>query len=372
MGELRAQNQNVKPFTKRMGVTPPTNGIYSIRGDYTLIGNTNLTLQSYNENDNNSNNSMVYVDVDNFPQTVNSSSANLMFSSENGADPFCSEILYAGLYWSGRTTPEVGYTYEVTKGFISGTSQLVNNESQIIYHDNLINYSGYILEINRRGSPGNYYPRFVLTSSEGGNTYQFEVTNNSLEPVRYRIGSNGDWIVPLNQSISISGSEINVTFDPVIISESGVNFTIQKLSRDSSTNSNSSTYQNNNNKIWLTANGTYIAQVPNTVTLDKRKVKIKGPQSSEYTEITASNSNILYPNGEFADIYVGYADVTQYIKENGLGEYTVADVALVEGNGGTTGYFGQWGIVIVYENSKLPWRDIALFDGYSFVRSPGE
>src|SRR5690606_24839167 len=51
-------------------------------------------------------------------------------------------------------------------------------------------------------------------------------------------------------------------------------------------------------------------------------------------------------------------------------QYTVADLALREGTDNTTGLFGQWAIVVVYENPSMPWRDITLFDGYSHIRTP--
>jgi uncharacterized repeat protein (TIGR01451 family) len=71
-------------------------------------------------------------------------------------------------------------------------------------------------------------------------------------------------------------------------------------------------------------------------------------------------------------MYVGYSDVTQLIKSQGLGEYTVADLALTEGSGSSVGYYGHWGIVVVYENSKMKWRDVTVFDGYSFIRTRGD
>ncbi len=67
-----------------------------------MIGNTNLTLRNYSDNGSNNAN-MDYVDVDGDPNTLNSSSATLTFSTEGGvADPNCSNIIYAGLYWTGR------------------------------------------------------------------------------------------------------------------------------------------------------------------------------------------------------------------------------------------------------------------------------
>ena len=79
--------QIIKTFTQRSSAYTPTKLIYNIQGDYTMIGNTNLTLQTYGDFTNNSNNFMEYVDVDADANTFNSSSATLEFSTENGAIP---------------------------------------------------------------------------------------------------------------------------------------------------------------------------------------------------------------------------------------------------------------------------------------------
>src|SRR5690625_2954704 len=102
-GTVTAQNaQVIKPFTQRTSQHSPDKKIYNLRGDFVLLGNTNLTLQYYGDNRGN-NAQMKYVDVDNDRNTWNSSSADLVLSSENGADPSCSNIVYAGLYWTGRS-----------------------------------------------------------------------------------------------------------------------------------------------------------------------------------------------------------------------------------------------------------------------------
>lgn len=88
-------------FEQRTSQYTPTKKIYNIKGDFTMIGNTNLTLQNYSDEGNNSS-TMSYVDVDGDGTTFNSSSATLTFSGENGALEECSDIIYAGLYWTGR------------------------------------------------------------------------------------------------------------------------------------------------------------------------------------------------------------------------------------------------------------------------------
>lgn len=207
------------PFAPRTASATPGTTIYHVKGDFTLIGNTNLTLSIYGDNTNNSNNVMKYVDSDTDSDTFNSSSADLTFSTENGAVPACSNVVFAGLYWTGRA------------------------------------------------SDGSSSPDI------------FNVTKGNV-----------------------------------------------------------------------------------TKTFNKRKVKLKGPSSSSYTEITANTNDIYYPNSSDGLMYSAFAEITDYVKNNGLGSYTLADIALVEGNGGSTGYYGGWSIIVVYENSKMKWRDITVFD----------
>ncbi|HNX89754.1 MAG TPA: hypothetical protein PKH58_11785, partial [Paludibacteraceae bacterium] len=197
-----------KAFTQRTSIYTPTKTIYNIKGDFTMIGNTNMTLEDYGDNILNSNNIMIKVDADSDPSTNNSSMATLSFSTENGAIPECSNIIYAGLYWTART-----------------------------------------------------------------NTY--------------------------------------------------------------------------------------------VTTEVKRSIKLKCPGESSYNTLTATVSDIQYPGDNY--MYAGYIEVTDYVRAHGIGEYWVADMALTTGNGGSTGYYGGWGMIVVYENSKMNWRDVTIFDGYAYV-----
>ncbi|WP_290833858.1 hypothetical protein, partial [Flavobacterium sp.] len=211
------------PFTQRTSVYSPNKKIYNIKGDFTMIGNTNLTLVNYGDNNGN-NNQMQYVDIDGDSNTFNSSSANLTLSLENGAVPSCSNIVYAGLYWTGR----------------SSDSNPSNNV--------------------------------------------FTVTKNNV-----------------------------------------------------------------------------------TKTFNKRVISLKGPQSATYTQFTAAPTDIYYPTTNDGFMYSAQVEVTDYVRANGVGNYFAADIALVEGSGGGTGYYGGWGLIVVYENSKMKWRDVTIFDGHSYV-----
>ena len=187
-------------FTPRVTYYNP-----SIKGDFQMIGNTNLTMVDYTTDGTNSNNDMKVVDLDGDNSTTNSSAATLTYSTENGAVPANSTVLFAGLYWTGRT----------------------------------------------------------------------------------------------------DGTIAEATLKAVKIKKTG---------------------------------GTYVSKTA---------------------------SGIRFPGDN--DMYAAYVDVTSYVQSNGAGEYWVANVACKTGNGGSTGYYGGWGMVVVYSNPAMNLRDITIFDGYAYV-----
>ena len=125
-------SQEIVKFTPRTStvIPSPAPTIYSVKGDFTMMGNTNLTLVTYGNSTNN-NNDMRYVDIDGDDDTWNSSSSTLTFSNENGADQNCSNIIYAGLYWTGRafTVSETATNeFEVTK---NGETKTFNTNNEL-------------------------------------------------------------------------------------------------------------------------------------------------------------------------------------------------------------------------------------------------
>ncbi|WP_440880716.1 lectin-like domain-containing protein [Tenacibaculum sp. C7A-26P2] len=81
-------------FTKRF---PLIGDGKPIRGDMTFIANNNINLHRTNPHNGNASNgrsNLVYVDIDNDPNTFSSSAATLNV-------PSCATIVYAGLYWAG-------------------------------------------------------------------------------------------------------------------------------------------------------------------------------------------------------------------------------------------------------------------------------
>jgi len=349
-----------KAFTQRTSQYTPTKKIYNVKGDFTMLGNTCLTPQNYSPNTNNNGQFMTYVDVDGDPNTFNSSSSTLALSSENGAIPSCSNIVYAGLYWTGKSS--ANSTFNVTKQVPNGT-QSINNNLNIIHNENIEN-TNYALSISRNGGSGNRNP--VYTFSGNGNTYVFNFYNSSATN-RVTLSVNGGTAVNVPVTINGSGTEatLNTAYNIV---DGNVTLKIVKLIRSSSTGL-STTDTQNTSSADVNVSGTIVAYTNVTKTFNKRVVSLKGPAASGYTQITAAANDIYYPSGSDDDIYSAYAEITDYVRTNGIGQYTVADMALLEGNVGGTGYSGGWGMIVIYENSKMKWRDITIFDGYAYVVS---
>ena len=60
---FNSYSQEIVPFTPRASSADPATTVYTVKGDFSMIGNTNLTLVNYNDTRNN-NNDMIYVDED--------------------------------------------------------------------------------------------------------------------------------------------------------------------------------------------------------------------------------------------------------------------------------------------------------------------
>jgi gliding motility-associated-like protein len=356
------------PFEQRTSAVSPDRKIYNIKGDYTMFGNTNLTLVNYGDETSN-NNPMRYVDVDGDATTWNSSSSTLTFASENGSIPACSNIIYAGLYWTGRasngsTSPDV---FDYTR---SVNANVPINQNYTVGHNTSIANTTYNMQITRGGTTNT--TRFPIYSfTNGTDIYVFSYTNNTgANRVTLSI-NNG---TPINIPVTVSGTTtLTATFvTPYAIANGNVTLTINSLERSSATNLSVGNTESTS-FAGVNVSGTIPGQITETKTFDKRVVKIKGPNSTTYSTVTANFDplagayDIYYPQNGDGFMYSAYAEITDYVKTNGLGSYTLADLALIEGDGGGTGYYGGWGIIVVYENSKMKWRDVTIFDGHSYV-----
>ncbi|MDF2159379.1 gliding motility-associated C-terminal domain-containing protein [Algoriphagus sp. CAU 1675] len=359
----RAQNDYRVPFKHRVGSSNLQNNIYQIRGDFSIIGNTNLTLENYREDGTNSLEKMRFVDIDDIPNTFNSSSATLVFSEENGADPNCTEIIYAGLYWSGRTLPGLGLNFELTKRGGLDEPVTLDQQETVLKDQDSVDFLPYkFFVIPNFDENGLIFPQYELISNDGTVTIIFRFTAKG--EVIYSI-NNESWVSVEDLQIVNQTAVSTSTFKPITFSFEGLNFSIGQLTRSLATEYDE--FVQGENSLQLITSGTYRPYIYYTEQFDKRKLKFKPPGATDYLEVTADGNAIFYPQEELYEIYVGYADVTDLVKSSGSGEYTVADIALTEGLSDEVGYFGNWGLIVVYQNSKMNLRDVTIFDGYTSI-----
>ncbi|OYX83061.1 MAG: hypothetical protein B7Y83_12755, partial [Flavobacteriales bacterium 32-34-25] len=338
-------------FAQRTAAATPEKTIYNIKGDFTMLGNTNLTLDNYVDNLNNEGRLMKYVDIDGDPNTWNSSMATMELSNggENSAIQNCSTVIYAGLYWTGKS--EDADTFTVSKETALEASKNVTHNATT----NITN-TNYKLTITRGGSSNDFYPIYTFTNSFG-NTYAFHFTNNNGGN-RVKLSVNGGTL----NNISVDHNSGVATFNtPYSLPLDGTVLKINSITRSTSQTLTELQYQDASNSR---AN----VQVFNSINkdYDKKVISLKGPGASSYTTFTA-NSDVYFPGSAYSGIFVGYQEVTDYVKAHGPGAYTVADIALIEGNNSNPGYSGGWVMVVIYENPAMKSRAVTLFDGYAYV-----
>lgn len=352
-------------FTQRTAASTPAQTVYNVKGDFTMLGNTNLTLVNYATGTNNEGNAMQYVDIDGDSNTWNSSMATLELSNsgENGANPNCSTVLFAGLYWTGKSND--ADTFTVSKQVQNGTQSI--NANSTVGHGQSITNTNYSLNVTRGGSSGDRYP--IYTFSGNGISYAFNYTNNGSNTVTLSVNGGTSTNVPV--TISISGTTATATLTtPYVITDGTVNLTISQLIRSTSTNLNTPDTQTTSSS-YVNVSGTIPAYTTVTKDYDKKVISLKGPGATSYTSITAkisgAGSNILFPGSSYSGLFIGYQEITDYVKAHGPGAYTVADVALTEGTNSNPGLSGGWVMVVIYENPLMKSRAVTLFDGYAYV-----
>lgn len=289
------------PFTLRAPSDVP-GGIFTLRGDFTMMANKSLTAASYSDNGTNSNADMSFVDIDSDGATFNSSTGQLAYPSRI-SNPACATIKFAGLYWTGRGDAKVVPTL-TSFSFRSGRTYWYTTNSNIVNQVGASNFRMY-----------------------------YNTNNQSLNSPFGWVYMNGT--SPYYGSSDPSNPDVLTSYTP----------------------------SSNTNKYYVSAwnqSGTWSDA-------EKRQVMIKGPASTSYTTINSLATDSRVPGDESQ--YSCFADVTTYVQTNGIGNYTVANVKTQEGDGGSIGFFGGWGMIIVYEYPDEPMRNIAIFDGYAFMNS---
>ena len=276
-----------------------------MKGDFAMLGNTCLTPQNYTTTGNNNDASMIYVDTDGDSSTFNSSSSTLVLSTENGAVPACSNIIYAGLYWTGKSSPN--QTFDVNKQVATGMQNINNNLT--VVHNQAIANTSYTLAVTRGGSSNNRYPIYTFTGN--GNTYAFSFLNSGTP--RTTLSINGG--ASSNIASTVNGAGTQAVFTSIYtINDGTVTINIKNLYRDAGTG-NSIDYASAST-VDVNVSGTVITYTNVTKTFNKRIVSLKGPLASSYTQVTAAATDIYYPSGTDDDIFAGYAEITDYVRTN--------------------------------------------------------
>src|SRR5690606_12434105 len=173
---------------------------YNLRGDFKMAGNTNLTLTNYT-NDGNNSESMSYVDIDLDGTTINSSSSFL-----NIANDACTEIVYAGLYWSGRANTG-NMSFNVSGTVQTGTTsgiQTINNT----HNGGTNNLDNTTVTITRNGSNNNYYP--VQLVQIGNLQVEYTINNNGTVTMRER-GAAGPWSSSSTVAVTVTNNLTTTT-----------------------------------------------------------------------------------------------------------------------------------------------------------------
>ncbi|HHC81010.1 MAG TPA: T9SS type B sorting domain-containing protein [Flavobacteriia bacterium] len=158
---LLTNAQTTVPFVKRY----ETQGI---NGDLTIIGNSILGDTSdtpYNGTTQNNFIDMVFVDIDNDPNTLNSSSAN--FTTD-----MCNRVVYAGLYWGAVAGPTTlpstppSLENEVKFKIPGGAYQIITADTNL----DLIYYKDVTSIVTANTNPSGDYFVADINTSEGASS----------------------------------------------------------------------------------------------------------------------------------------------------------------------------------------------------------
>ena len=300
-----------KDFTQRTSQYSPSTKMYYLKGNYAMIGNTNMKGTATNNNG-----QMNYVDVDNVSRTINSSSAVLTFPMDYDANPACSEVVYAGLYWSGRSDTSA---YGLETWHTGVYRQWTQNKQWDGYKFTYWATGTYDANIT--------YFSFAPTSGSGDTVViafaGTKTSDNIL--ITAQVGSNPPVEIPATvvETTNQWGRRDQRAFfnsEYEISTGSNILYVTQLFKRTDTSTGNS------NWAIATTKNST-------TVVLSKHQVLFKYGDATEdtypYQTVTASSNDIYYPvdEGEDKYIFVAYAEVTDYVKEHGLGNYFVGNIS---------------------------------------------
>ncbi|MDR2971213.1 MAG: hypothetical protein LBU83_04705, partial [Bacteroidales bacterium] len=399
------QAQEYIPLSPRRSAAITAGGreVYTIKGDFQTFGNSNMFLSnpasqfSYTQNNGlNALGQTHYVDVRKSPSTAfNTSSATLQLDT-------CEGVVFAGLYWGARVDQpnntfivekDVCETFALALRFYDTdtipfrgdwTWWRVESDVQVIgqgtgaqrytsrfyfYLDNTNpNTVSYILDMPIPDGSSNIVVEggTGCCCGNGGNT-------NRICNITYTKQLNEKDILATVYTNENGVQMVSINFEEVTINlPSGYTLKFSQIDRPLDIYASQSVYKINS---FVTIND-FSRCWHEVKTYNKARVKIRHESdpyyyydnviSYQFTEIIDYGNDIFFSTD--ADyLYAGYADITDIVRAKGSGEYTIGDIACLEGIGGDMGYCAGWGMVVVYENSNLPWKDVMVYDGFDYV-----
>ena len=102
------------------------------------------------------------------------------------------------------------------------------------------------------------------------------------------------------------------------------------------------------------------AKAKNAELSQKRMIKLAHNESG-YKVLISDEVYDLKKEG----LYTASVDLTEFVQEHGNGQYTIADIVADV----AADHFAGWSIVVAYKHESFPFRSIALFDGYSMIKT---
>ncbi|HEX8128126.1 MAG TPA: isopeptide-forming domain-containing fimbrial protein, partial [Pyrinomonadaceae bacterium] len=97
--------------------------------------------------------------------------------------------------------------------------------------------------------------------------------------------------------------------------------------------------------------------------LSRDQIKFKPANSGFYSTLSAVQ---LDSTAAASNAYQGFVDVTAQVQSARSGTYWVADITASIGQD-TTGFYGGWSLVVVYQDVNQPLRNLTVFDGFASV-----
>ncbi|WP_160114774.1 T9SS type B sorting domain-containing protein [Aquimarina sp. AU474] len=338
---------------------------------------------AYNGNFSNGNSISDYIDIDGDPSTFSSSSADIVTPR-----PDCTEILYAGLYWSA--------TYYLERIPINRPTLTVNN-TPIAGGYGIANNGFFAGSVPIPPSPG-ITANLVVAIDSGGFTdgcgaplQNAAAINGNIAVIRrgfcgftqkvinaQNAGAVAVIIVNNNNGLfAMGGGDAAITIPAVMINLADGNTLINQLATSSVNATLESSVDTTTGDELLT--GLPLADARKVGDADFRNVKFRVPGGT-YVDVTAQN--IIYdgyrntptnPSNDATDDvpYVCYADVTALIdQDNTNGTYTLADMnATIGQTSGASGASGGWVLVVIYEDPLESSKFISTNDGFVEIQN---